>query len=193
MIPSDGDILCLSLFSALSLIILAFATSFFGSFRVLFDPKTQNLFSRLATMGQFTELHAAAVIATLVNTVHFLHSKGIVHRDLKPANLLLKGTAESSTLVIVDFGASYIMDAPDGYEVAPGSPIEEMQQRPIPSTTAWQEIGVPSSTDLQRRSMRTVTGTPFYLAPEIVVGQDYSAAVDREFFALSVEAKLSDP
>ncbi|KAI9033470.1 kinase-like domain-containing protein, partial [Hyaloraphidium curvatum] len=90
-----------------------------------------DLFSRLAVMGQFTELHASAVIATIVNAVHFLHAHGIAHRDLKPANLLMKDESENSNLCLVDFGAGFVMDR-----------------------------------------------TPFYLAPEIVVGMSYTTKVD---------------
>jgi serine/threonine protein kinase len=110
----------------------------------------QDLFSRLAVMGQFTELHASAVIATIVNAVHFCHCHGIAHRDLKPANLLMKDESENSNLCLVDFGAGYVMDSPDNF----GAPLLAAGR---PDTSS-ESILPGLSGDLQRQSMKTITG-----------------------------------
>lgn len=101
------------------------------------------------------------MIATIVNAVHFLHSHGIAHRDLKPANLLMKDESENSNLCLVDFGAGFVMDSKPALKSGNGAPEDTTRHA-----------------SLHRQSMKTITGTPFYLAPEIVVGQPYSTKVD---------------
>jgi serine/threonine protein kinase len=101
-----------------------------------------DLLKRIERSGVFTEQSAATIILTILNSLHYLHAHGIVHRDVKPANLLMKDTSANAALVLVDFGSSFSGKASK-------------------QTTGMDE----------KSAMRTIAGTPFYLAPEIVKGQ----------------------
>lgn len=106
------------------------------------------MFKRIESGGPFTERSAALVIATILNALMYIHEHGIVHRDVKPANLLMSDDSENASLVLVDFGSSFSGKSSKAY-----------------------------GTD-GKEAMKTIAGTPFYLAPEIVKGQTYNEKVD---------------
>ncbi|SCW02753.1 LAFE_0F13520g1_1 [Lachancea fermentati] len=54
-------------------------------------------------VGQLSEEWARQLMAQLVDTVDYMHSKGVIHRDLKPENVLL---SQEGRVVITDFGAA---------------------------------------------------------------------------------------
>lgn len=107
-----------------------------------------DLLKRIERGGPFTERSAATVILTILNALHYLHAHGIVHRDVKPANLLMRDSSENAALVLVDFGSSFSGSSKNHADVD------------------------------GKDAMKTIAGTPFYLAPEIVKGQVYNEKVD---------------
>ncbi|KAI9028034.1 kinase-like domain-containing protein [Hyaloraphidium curvatum] len=108
-----------------------------------------DLFKRIEQGGPFTERTAATVIVTILNALLYLHAHGVVHRDLKPANLLMRDGSDNAALVLVDFGSSFV------------------------ATKAPRASGVD-----RKEAMKTIAGTPYYLAPEIVKGKRYTEKVD---------------
>lgn len=115
-----------------------------------------DLLSRLLQIEHYSERHAASIMATICNAVHYLHSHGIAHRDLKPANLLMKDETENSNLCIIDFNAGFIVEDPSLMLAHPNS-----FQSPTPNNF------------VAKQSMKTVTGNfdvvGGYLAERLIV------------------------
>lgn len=96
----------------------------------------QNL---LATPGDVANL-----IATLGETLAYLHSRGIVHRDVKPTHVMFRGKQP----VLIDLGIAGLMgdDSLDGTELV-GSPAwmapEQIDgAKPEPSADVWSLCAV---------------------------------------------------
>lgn len=89
------------------------------------------------------------IIRGLLEGLVFLHSHGIAHRDLKPQNLLLKSFTDLASICIADFTGCYV---------------------PGVSKTVETLSSVPF--------MESLVGTPFFLAPSVVRGENYTASVD---------------
>ncbi|KAI9005151.1 kinase-like domain-containing protein [Hyaloraphidium curvatum] len=98
--------------------------------------------------GKLPERDARRVATMILRTLAYLHANGITHRDMKPGNLLLKRENDLDSLCLADFGQAFI----DGT--------------------------VQKSAMATMRQMKTLTGTPFYLAPEVIEGGTYTSKVD---------------
>lgn len=87
--------------------------------------------------------------------IEFIHSNGVIHRDLKPANILIDS---KNSLKIADVGlAKALWDIQKGESVG---------------TSAIEE-----------RNMTTISGTPAYMAPEVLTG---SCSVQYDIFSLGL-------
>lgn len=87
---------------------------------------------------RFEEQQIAAVCASIVKGLAFLHSYGITHRDIKSGNVLLKETGE---VKLADFGVSH-----------------KLQH--------------------ERDKMKTLAGSPYWCAPELITADSYDNKVD---------------
>ncbi len=123
--------------------------------------------------GPATLTERVAVMASLAEAVAETHALGIIHRDLKPANVLLRRLPTAEIRVcLADFGIS-----------AMGRP-ESLRKLGITRMgfTSTQSAGDSSS------------GTPLYLAPEVLAGAVPSQRSD--LYALGVilyQAIVGDP
>lgn len=89
------------------------------------------------------------------------HDLGVLHKDLKPANFLLYGDPESPHLRVADFGSSRVSDP------------ERLVQ-----------LGITGLGLTQTQALSSETGTPLYLAPEIMAGQ--VPTIKSDVYALGV-------
>jgi LIM domain kinase 1 len=81
----------------------------------------------------------------------YLHEKGIIHRDLKSKNCLLR---QNMTAVVADFGLARVF-------------------RPL-----YYSNEKTSSGDRRRAVRMTVVGSPYWMAPEMLKGDEYDEKVD---------------
>ncbi|KAI9028060.1 kinase-like domain-containing protein [Hyaloraphidium curvatum] len=144
--------------------------------------------------GRLPEAQAARLTSILLDTLAFLHSRGITHRDVKPSNIFLKDPERLETAVLADFADCYVDDVEvppcdyDDSEEDDGGGSSQLDTSPLPSTSALHPEPCPSGSGSLSHTpadavytaggMKTMTGTPFFLPPEIVRGAIYTSKID---------------
>ena len=114
--------------------------------------------------GQATDrAQRLALMAETADAVASAHEVGVLHKDLKPANLLVYGSAAGWHPRLTDFGSGRVLDS--GTQEALG--ITQL------GLTRTQSIASESN-----------TGTPLYLAPEVIAGR--SPSIKSDLYALGV-------
>ena len=108
----------------------------------------------LDRQGTLTVAQTVALGRQLAEALHAAHERGITHRDLKPSNVHLSRRNGALQVRVLDFGLALM-----GTDVAGAS------------TTRLTRVGL-------------VAGTPEYMAPEQVRGQDLDGRAD--LYALGV-------
>lgn len=121
------------------------------------------LFDRIKIGKGTSEETAKQYFRQLIDGVCYCHTKGVCHRDLKPENLLLADNSDKAVLKIADFGlsAAFAIAAHSG----PSS-----STTPSPSSSpseAKNMLGSPPSSPVNIRRLRSVVGSPHYVAPEV--------------------------
>ncbi|KAI9005531.1 kinase-like domain-containing protein [Hyaloraphidium curvatum] len=150
--------------------------------------------------GVLEEADALFVTTLLLRTLAYIHSHGITHRDIKPSNIFLRHKGKLDSLTLADFAGAFVdgqsQRAPqqaaeddDEEEDYDGSTLSLSSARSSMSGSGGAStvlsLGSQSGAGAgaaphfsQAGNMKTLTGTPYYLAPEIVDGRGYTSAVD---------------
>ena len=101
-------------------------------------------------------------LAQVADAVGAAHDVGVLHKDLKPANVLVREDAQGWHPRLVDFGSGRVLD-PDQLDA----------------------LGITRLGLTQTQTMASeLTGTPLYLAPELLAGQ--VPTVRSDIYALGV-------
>ncbi|KAL9236167.1 hypothetical protein vseg_010868 [Gypsophila vaccaria] len=117
---------------------------------ILEFAKGGELFAKVAK-GRFSEDLSRKYFRQLVSAVGYCHSRGVYHRDLKPENLLLD---ENWDLKVSDFGLSAVKEGSVGM-VSTNNHFNN------------GSVGPPDG------MLRTLCGTPAYVAPEVLAKRGY--------------------
>ena len=102
-----------------------------------------------------------ALFVQAAEAVGAAHGVGVLHKDLKPANLLVDGEGPDARMRVADFGSSRLFDS-----------------------GLLDELGITRLGLTQTQAISADSGTPLYLAPEVVAGQ--SATIKSDVYALGV-------
>ena len=139
---------------------------------------------------------ALPLLDSIAQAIDYAHQHGVLHRDLKPGNVFLaRNEATAETAKILDFGLARLLEQPLAGE---GSRIHEAEtpQRLAPdkspqgetedlSQTEYPPLSRPLIPSAERVTQKgTLTGTPAYMAPEIVRGDDATSASDIYAFGI---------
>lgn len=112
------------------------------------------LFEKIVEMHKFTEAQAADLMKKVLSAVKHLHEHGICHRDLKPENFIFSDKSEDAEIKLIDFGLSKRF-GPNAANDHAGLGTVSMEDK-----------------------MHTIVGTPYYVAPEVLMGNyDFSCDV----------------
>ena len=73
-----------------------------------------SLAKRAKEKQMYTEKECANIFKQILEAVNYLHAHGVCHRDLKPENILFSTLADDSSLKLIDFGLSKVLDGDKG-------------------------------------------------------------------------------
>ncbi|KAL3929818.1 MAG: hypothetical protein SGBAC_012044 [Bacillariaceae sp.] len=95
-----------------------------------------------------TEKESSKLIQNILSAIAYLHENGVVHRDLKASNFLFVSKNTNTNVKVIDFGLA----------------------KKLPQTE--------TSPRAMEQRLTTKVGTPYYVAPEVLLQDSYDSKCD---------------
>mmetsp|Transcript_25037 Transcript_25037/g.34875 ORF Transcript_25037/g.34875 Transcript_25037/m.34875 type:complete len:540 (+) Transcript_25037:50-1669(+) len=99
------------------------------------------------------EKQVAIVMRKVVQAISYCHSKGICHRDIKLENFVFTSEENLEDIIVIDFGI--------GKKVHEVGLVHGEHKKKIIKESAGE----------QKRNMKTICGTPYYMSPQVLDGR----------------------
>uniref|UniRef100_A0A7S0JJQ2 Mitogen-activated protein kinase n=1 Tax=Calcidiscus leptoporus TaxID=127549 RepID=A0A7S0JJQ2_9EUKA len=144
----------------------------FSDLWVVFDFVDLDLRKLIASPQSISVAHVQWIAHQMLVGLKYLHSAHVLHRDLKPANVLL---SERCDVKLCDFGLARVVEEEDWA-------LNEQRLHAGPALirqTSSGYIRPPAMT----RQMTSHVVTRWYRAPELILLQRYTTAIDVWSFA----------
>ncbi|KAG7371748.1 protein kinase domain containing protein [Nitzschia inconspicua] len=152
----------------------------FHDLYLVFEYVDTDLYKLIMSPQYLSTEHIQTFLYQMLCGLKYIHSANVIHRDLKPANILLN---EDCSLKICDFGLARVVDESsvmasskqdllDLAEKKADSRLIDISDLPL---TVAQSL--PESMTLGRQLTKHVV-TRWYRAPELILIQPYTTAVD---------------
>jgi len=155
----------------------------FNDLYLVFEYVDTDLYKLIMSPQYLSTEHIRHFLYELLIGLHYIHKSSVIHRDLKPANILLN---EDCSLKICDFGLARVVSAAaiQSTSIDPATPPNShssLSTATVPHTPTDPSASSPPSSAQRPSLTRQLTKhvvTRWYRAPELILLQDYTSAVD---------------
>jgi eukaryotic-like serine/threonine-protein kinase len=125
---------------------------------------------------RYTTSRRADICMEIMNAIAYAHARGVIHRDLKPSNIMVGKYGE---VMVMDWGVAKRLRGAGGPASAAGGDSAP-EQKPV------EQLLEGTDPRLLHTSNGALIGTPLYMSPEQVRGQNDALDARSDIYSLSV-------